>query len=601
MAALSIDTPHLVHTGAACTACCNVAPGKLLRCGACDSAWYCNQECQRADFKQHRPLCRAMRLLHALQADLPPESWPRTPRDFYVQRINVQQLLGPMLRRPLTRAELRGILGEAKCSVCLRTRGQLVAIAAGKAGPSQAPASGPGAGPAGPSQAPATGAGAPTAAITPSPEGGKPDPTTDPATTADSGSGKPNPAAGSSSTGDSGGAAKAAGGTTTAAAAAAGGGGGYREANAAEAAEGLSCCPQCQWGWACTAHRGPYWAGAHVGVCLSYRHMNESQLLAHRNLTATGRVPNYVPDTPRWAPLGPGGAPAPGKGGPGAVGPWEPPPEGWPAYQAWRPLPPMDPPMLGLLSKRMSQALTAVQALLHHYSPAALAAKRRIDIHVLGASAFEVPADLIWEEILNLIPPLDPAAAEAAGGGGGGGPRVLHVAFVGPELSDIILDESDGRAMPQGSALSPPAPPPGRELLYSYHLCTYQDFVAGRKGVGGGLQAAPGTPCPWSPPDLAIAFNAGASEADQPLWGPALAALVRHHVPLAFTAYAKQEAEGDAAAWVAAGGEVTLPPQRNPFRATEPIAEPSMVDVFYYQSNYWWCGRAAGGAEAKAA
>ncbi|GIL69957.1 hypothetical protein Vretifemale_796, partial [Volvox reticuliferus] len=59
--------------------------------------------------------------------------------------------------------------------------------------------------------------------------------------------------------------------------------------------------------------------------------------------------------------------------------------------------------------------------------------------------------------------------------------RTLHVAFVGPELQDIIVEESDGRALPQGTSLSVPPPPPGRELLYSYHLCTYQEFAAGRR------------------------------------------------------------------------------------------------------------------------
>ena len=37
------------------------------------------------------------------------------------------------------------------------------------------------------------------------------------------------------------------------------------------------------------------------------------------------------------------------------------------------------------------------------------------------------------------------------------------------------------------------------------------------------------------------------------------------------------EAEGDAAAWRAAGGVVTLGPERNPYRALEPISEPSQV------------------------
>ncbi|EFJ39547.1 hypothetical protein VOLCADRAFT_100836 [Volvox carteri f. nagariensis] len=67
MACITMDPPHVVNTGVSCAACCNVAPGKLLRCAACDSAWYCNQECQRKHFKEHKALCRALRLFHSLQ------------------------------------------------------------------------------------------------------------------------------------------------------------------------------------------------------------------------------------------------------------------------------------------------------------------------------------------------------------------------------------------------------------------------------------------------------------------------------------------------------------------------------------------------------
>ncbi|GLC41993.1 hypothetical protein PLESTB_001056500 [Pleodorina starrii] len=576
MTSITMDPPHVVNTGAGCSACCNVAPGRLLRCGACDSAWYCSEECQRKHFKEHKPFCRALRLFQSLQKDLPPETWPRTARDFYVQRTNCQRILEPMLRRPLSRAELRAILGEAKCSICMRTRLQLArsgATAAAAAAPAAAAANG------GTAQVQADAAAAAAK---------RPLPPKDPDTSSGDGRG------GERSGGN--GELHKANGTAQVTTTANGGG----------AAAVLSCCPHCHWGWACPEHRDAYLAGPHAAVCLSYQHMNDSQLLTHRYLTATGRLPNYVPDKlPR--PMGQSGQS-------GAVASWQPVPAGWAAFQAWRPLPAFDQAMMCLLTKRMSQALTVAQALQHHYTPQQLACRSSLEIHVLGASAFEVPADRIWEEILNLMPPYCPtetqqppapaangaAAANGAdtangaatavvngsgggGGGGVGGPRVLHVAFVGPELREIIVEESDGRALPQGTALSVPPPPPGRELLYSYHLCPYQEFAAGRKGE-----------CSWRRPDIAVAFNSGISEYDREMWAPALEVLVQHGVPVVFTSYNGEEAAADAAAWRAAGGEVTLGPERNPFRAMEPVAEPSQVDNFYYQNYFWWCGRARG-------
>ncbi|KAG2453133.1 hypothetical protein HYH02_002460 [Chlamydomonas schloesseri] len=648
MAAISMDPPHMVCTGAACATCSNVAPGKLLRCSACHSAWYCNVDCQRAGFKEHKPFCKALRLFHALQADLPSESWPRTAQEFYVQRINCQQLLEPMLGRPLSRAEHRALLGEAKCSVCMRTRAQL-ARKAGASTPAAAGAAAATAATAPSGAVGAGGAGSDAAAKVKGKEGN--------ASTGAGGEGKEGNGNVQHVDAAAKGAAAAPTSTTASPVAAA-----AAAAPAPAAAEpGLTCCPHCNWGWVCGEHREAYLSGPHAVVCLPYRNMNESQLLTQRYLTATGRVPNYVPDTPRRPAVLPpeaakavaaaaaakaaakggaaaaagGAAPAAGADAStsGSSGGWEPVPSGgWAAFQGWRPLPVLDQALMCLLTKRVSQALTVVQALQHHYSPQQLAARSSFEIHVLGASAFEVPADKIWEELLNLLPPFDPAAAAAAAieslaspddddasvegkgagakakaagarsGGGGCGtytkavpPRRLHVAFVGPELSDIIVDESDGRALPQGTALSTPAPPPGRELLYSYHLCTYQQYAAGRTPLSEAPGAPPppasSAPAPWRRPDLAVAFNSGIRQSEQKLWAPALELLVAQGVPVVFTSYNAHEAEGDAAAWRAAGGVVTLGPERNPYRALEPIAEPSQVDVFYYQNYYWWCGR----------
>ncbi|GIL59125.1 hypothetical protein Vafri_14039 [Volvox africanus] len=196
------------------------------------------------------------------------------------------------------------------------------------------------------------------------------------------------------------------------------------------------------------------------------------------------------------------------------------------------------------------------------------------------------------------ICPLDGAAGNAisiasskageSGAAAAAAIRTLHVAFVGPELREIILQESEGRTLPQGTSLSVQPPPPGRELLYSYHLCTYQEFATGsrrhqvnRRDGDGGVKGVSKPPdcASWRRPDVAVAFNSGISEHDQKLWEPALKLLIQHRVPVVFTSYNDVEAAADAAVWRAVGGDVTLGPQRNPFRAMEPISEPSQVRV----------------------
>lgn len=299
-----------------------------------------------------------------------------------------------MLGRPLSRAEHRALLGEAKCSVCVRTRAQL----ARKAGTATAPNAAPSAGAAGGGAA-GNGDGDGSTKATAAAEawaagnkdgasggdGGKAaadkasEPAMDVAGAKDATT-TPAPAPAGSS-------AAAADPATAAASTAA--------ATAASAAGSpLTCCPHCHWGWVCGEHRDAYLSGPHAVVCLPYRHMNESQLLTQRYLTATGRVPNYVPDTPRrpttlppeaakvvataaaakgraaeaaggcaaGADSSSGGSGSGSGSGSSGGGGWEPVPAGgWAAFQGWRPLPVFDQALMCLLTKRVSQALTVIQ------------------------------------------------------------------------------------------------------------------------------------------------------------------------------------------------------------------------------------------------
>lgn len=55
----------------------------------------------------------------------------------------------------------------------------------------------------------------------------------------------------------------------------------------------LSNCPACHWGWACPDHKEQYVLQDHPKVCLQYQAMNAAQLLAHKYLAASGRLPSW--------------------------------------------------------------------------------------------------------------------------------------------------------------------------------------------------------------------------------------------------------------------------------------------------------------------
>jgi hypothetical protein len=50
--------------GKACAACFTKRE-KLLKCGACQSMWYCSSECQKKDWKSHKQLCKAIKKVNS--------------------------------------------------------------------------------------------------------------------------------------------------------------------------------------------------------------------------------------------------------------------------------------------------------------------------------------------------------------------------------------------------------------------------------------------------------------------------------------------------------------------------------------------------------
>lgn len=212
-----------------------------------------------------------------VQKDIPPSLWPPDHRALYLQRINCDQVLRPLLRRPLARLERRAIIGEAACTVCARTRSQLV---------QQAEAAGPTARTSGSTR---------SSSATSAAGGGA---SSDALASLRAAAAQAEPIAA---------AAKAYGGAGSGTAATHGSQPpGAASAPAVTLSNALSCCPACKWGWACAAHWQEYMLGAHRRVCAVYQCMNESQLLTHTYLATSSKLPSW------WVqPQAPGGAPHP--------------------------------------------------------------------------------------------------------------------------------------------------------------------------------------------------------------------------------------------------------------------------------------------------
>eukprot|EP00798_Chlamydomonas_sp_ICE-L_P022276 gene22276-29351_t len=175
-------------------------------------------------------------------------------------------------------------------------------------------------------------------------------------------------------------------------------------------------------------------------------------------------MPTYLPETQRLQPT--------------LV-----PEDGWSSYSATRPLvPQLNATTLAIISKRLSQALTVMLALQKFYTIEDLGRMTDINVHVIGAGLYEVPADAVWEELFHLLPSL----------------RKLHVAFIGPEVGDIIKEEDNMTEFDM--AVCPGCKRFEKRRIYSYGMFPYHVYLDKVKQA---------TPLQAAPPTIVAAFNSG--------------------------------------------------------------------------------------------
>ncbi|KAJ6518318.1 hypothetical protein C8R47DRAFT_1312737 [Mycena vitilis] len=129
--------------GLACYRCFKEEEVHLSRCSGCRRISYCSADCQKFDWKDHKPMCKALSGIEktpmaaaTLFFSLP--SQPTTDLNFLHNQTeahasNILSFCVRSLQRPLTLPEGNLIRWEPRCLVCTRTD-QLIRMEAAKTG-----------------------------------------------------------------------------------------------------------------------------------------------------------------------------------------------------------------------------------------------------------------------------------------------------------------------------------------------------------------------------------------------------------------------------------------------------------------------------------
>ncbi|KAK6988684.1 MYND-type domain-containing protein [Favolaschia claudopus] len=139
--------PLPARLGLACYKCYKEEDVRLSRCSGCLRISYCSSECQKIDWKNHKPMCKALSSIEkepmamaTLFFSLPSE--PTTDLNVLKNTTeaygsNILNLCHRSLNRKATTAEFNLVGWEPRCMVCTRTN-QLIRMEAAKNGTSPA-------------------------------------------------------------------------------------------------------------------------------------------------------------------------------------------------------------------------------------------------------------------------------------------------------------------------------------------------------------------------------------------------------------------------------------------------------------------------------
>ncbi|KAJ7644868.1 hypothetical protein FB45DRAFT_898855 [Roridomyces roridus] len=214
-------------------------------------------------------------------------------------------------------------------------------------------------------------------------------------------------------------------------------------------------------------------------------------------------------------------------------------------------------PWVRAASESLTMPMTILYALEQLNEGDAWTKKHTLTVHVLGADTKEIKGGVVFEEILHRLPQV----------------KTIKIVLCGPEMPGnsrvprIVQMETCADCTAQG-----------RKRVQELVSDTYHGYIQ-----------AQGTK--FEAPDLAIAFNSGASQESTDAWRPTFKVLVERKIPSAFTAFNREEAEPEAALLEQAGATLHpgLGPSKNPWGCIKVVPEPNRVYGFYAR-NGWLAG-----------
>ncbi|KAG4442322.1 hypothetical protein IFR05_002173 [Cadophora sp. M221] len=182
-----------------------------------------------------------------------------------------------------------------------------------------------------------------------------------------------------------------------------------------------------------------------------------------------------------------------------------------------------------------------------------LANKESITLHIIGATAKELDALMLFEEMLHLLPEL----------------RSLHCSFVGPQLPT----PTDGVERIELDCC-PPCKNARRARSMSMFKGTYYEYAK---------DAA------FEKPDLGVVFHSGHSQEAQELWRPSIEMLVSAGYPTVFTTFNEKEMREETEGLRKIGAAFLKEGERNKWMGLRPLLDPlEEVELNVFNNNQYW-------------
>ncbi|RDB18188.1 putative protein MSS51, mitochondrial [Hypsizygus marmoreus] len=217
-------------------------------------------------------------------------------------------------------------------------------------------------------------------------------------------------------------------------------------------------------------------------------------------------------------------------------------------------------PWMRAVSDSLSMPMTILWALENLNVGDSWTRRETLTLHILGAFEAEIMNANLFEEILHRLPEV----------------KTLKLVLCGPELIKILDPIERGRDIELRTC--PNCRRTGRKSIQQLFATTYHDLARTEKSK-------------FVKPDLAVAFNSGASEDCTESWSKTMSFLAKSNIPSIFTAYHREEAEEEAKLLQRAGAKLlsALGPRKNVWGSLLAMQEPNKV-IGFYAVNGWLAG-----------